>query len=116
MLNVAPIQSMISLVVGFLFYGTFLILLELKILGRQKNIKMTTWPTQAVDEDVTHEANRIAKISDHELSLAVRNLYKFYNKSKCALENLSFGINHNECFGLLGESPYHTFSRVIYGA
>lgn len=40
--------------------------------------------------------------SDYKLSLAVRQLYKYYNMSLCAVRNLTFGVRFDDCFGLLG--------------
>lgn len=62
-----------------------------------------------IDHDVQNELNRIqssnlAQISQNE-PLVVSNLFKRFKKRKkefVAVDRLSFGVESNQCFGLLG--------------
>uniref|UniRef100_A0A1I7SH55 ABC transporter domain-containing protein n=2 Tax=Bursaphelenchus xylophilus TaxID=6326 RepID=A0A1I7SH55_BURXY len=48
------------------------------------------------------ERQRVAGLSDDQQALATRSLFKFFPPKKCAVQNLTFGMAPNECFGLLG--------------
>jgi len=58
------------------------------------------------DTDVIQEEERIKSGAVDDLPLIVRNLKKTYTsfgrKAKKAVRGISFAVNHNECFGLLG--------------
>ncbi|VDN02264.1 unnamed protein product [Thelazia callipaeda] len=54
-----------------------------------------------LDIDVKNEKERVLTKKKTELSLAVHNLNKYYGNVH-AVRDLTFGINHGECFGLLG--------------
>jgi ABC-type uncharacterized transport system ATPase subunit len=54
------------------------------------------------DPDLLEERHQMSHKHDGELALACRSLYKFYTPEKCAVHNLTFGIDPNSCFGLLG--------------
>uniref|UniRef100_A0A915E7R5 ABC transporter domain-containing protein n=1 Tax=Ditylenchus dipsaci TaxID=166011 RepID=A0A915E7R5_9BILA len=56
---------------------------------------------QMDDKDVAKERVIMRTVDDTELQLAVRELYKYYGRF-CAVRNLTFGIKHSDCFGLLG--------------
>lgn len=54
------------------------------------------------DSDVRTEKQRVDNMSDVELTLVVRHVNKYYGKLH-AVKDLTFGVEPNECFGLLGE-------------
>lgn len=54
-----------------------------------------------VDEDVVRECISMRVADDAEMTLSVRELYKYYGNF-CAVKNLTFGIRQTDCFGLLG--------------
>jgi ATP-binding cassette subfamily A (ABC1) protein 3 len=56
---------------------------------------------ESEDEDVRNERVRMNQLSDNRLALSVRDVSKYYGNF-CALRNLTFGVNPNDCFGLLG--------------
>ncbi|KAH7694692.1 CBN-CED-7 protein [Aphelenchoides avenae] len=63
---------------------------------------VTAWgPLENEDENVTKERDRLLEISDSDLSLSVRDLYKFFGRL-CAVRKLTFGVGRDDCFGLLG--------------
>ena len=103
-MDISPLTSIVSLVLGFIFYTLLLIMCETGVFKRlcNRNHASNLLPMQAVDDDVKKEAQRVAQLSDSQQALAVRNLWKYYTKNKCALADLTIGINQNECFGLLG--------------
>uniref|UniRef100_A0A182PES6 ABC transporter domain-containing protein n=1 Tax=Anopheles epiroticus TaxID=199890 RepID=A0A182PES6_9DIPT len=57
-----------------------------------------------LDSDVLEEKRRIQKFNQTDIdghNLLLRDVTKFYGNFQ-AVNNLSIGINHSECFGLLG--------------
>ena len=57
--------------------------------------------------DVEKEHNRVmGKLlnNDESLIISVVGLHKQFNASKTAVKCLSFGVNENECFGMLGHN------------
>jgi len=53
------------------------------------------------DVDVRNERERLEKNENRKYVLAVYNLTKYYGNFP-AVRNLTFGVKHKECFGLLG--------------
>ncbi|KAI1729462.1 ABC transporter domain-containing protein [Ditylenchus destructor] len=53
------------------------------------------------DKDVARERSVMRNVDDSEYALAVRELYKYYGNLS-AVKNLTFGVRHSDCFGLLG--------------
>lgn len=62
--------------------------------------------SQDIDDDVIEEQNRVRQVKDGELPLRVEGLRKIFRittkESKVAVDNVSFGLQNGECFGLLG--------------
>jgi hypothetical protein len=67
-----------------------------------------TLPTNAIqdDDDVNDEASRIRRTSHQRLSqtdvLILDQVEKIYNGKFRAVDQISFGVKRQECFGLLG--------------
>jgi ATP-binding cassette subfamily A (ABC1) protein 3 len=57
---------------------------------------------QMDDKDVAQERAFMRVTDDRALTLAVRELYKYYGGGLCVVRNLTFGVRHSDCFGLLG--------------
>lgn len=57
------------------------------------------------DKDVARERSVMRNVDDSEYALAVRELYKYYGNLS-AVKNLTFGVRHSDCFGLLGKIFY----------
>ncbi|CAD5216633.1 unnamed protein product [Bursaphelenchus okinawaensis] len=89
-----------SLFLSSVVYLSILLLIETKMLKRKQK-EENPGNEDEEDADVAEERDRINGISGEELALAVRNLSKNYG-TKWAVQGLSFGMNSNECFGLLG--------------
>lgn len=53
------------------------------------------------DKDVQEERRRMLETSDQDLALSVRDLSKYFGNF-ASLKKLTFGVNPNDCFGLLG--------------
>lgn len=53
------------------------------------------------DDDVEEERKRMTQTANAEMTLAVHDLNKYYG-SYHAVRDLTFGIEPDECFGLLG--------------
>uniref|UniRef100_A0A1I7S9I1 ABC transporter domain-containing protein n=1 Tax=Bursaphelenchus xylophilus TaxID=6326 RepID=A0A1I7S9I1_BURXY len=106
--SIAPKVSLVALGLSILFYLAWLILIESKVIGRivhKLHIKkFVSYLRRPLDEDydVAQERERVSALGDYQQSLAVRSLFKFYSESKCAVQDLTFGMAPNECFGLLG--------------
>lgn len=47
------------------------------------------------------EREHMERTANCELALAVRGISKYYGRF-CAVNNLTFGVRPDECFGLLG--------------
>ncbi|CAD5216629.1 unnamed protein product [Bursaphelenchus okinawaensis] len=100
--------ALLGLGINVLLYGVLLVVIEKgwirKFFEQRHAKKFEDSLIPAVDEDVDvdEERKRIETLSDGDQALCIRNLYKFYSKNKCAVQDLSFAIGSNECFGLLG--------------
>ncbi|KAK6036399.1 hypothetical protein COOONC_26096, partial [Cooperia oncophora] len=56
-----------------------------------------------VDEDVIAEKRKVDQLEDSsDNPLIVKDLAKAYTKKALAVQNVSFAVDHGECFGLLG--------------
>ncbi|CAD5216635.1 unnamed protein product [Bursaphelenchus okinawaensis] len=103
-----PTVSLVALTLSIILYVTWLVLIESKILLRvmhKLHVKrFADYLIRPADEDydVEQERQRLLGLGDYQLSLAVRSLFKYYNEEKCAVQDLTFGMASNECFGLLG--------------
>lgn len=58
--------------------------------------------TNAVDDDVEHEQQRVNNDQATSDLIVVKQLTKIYDNGKLAVDKMSLGIPHGECFGLLG--------------
>ena len=59
------------------------------------------------DEDVAAERARIENCEKAGITvepLMVKRLKKFFGQSRPAVDNLTFGVDTSECFGLLGKT------------
>lgn len=76
-----------------------------KIMGSFKSPPKNPYKNpEEMDEDVRAESDRVILMSDNELkhgNLVLKNLTKYYGR-KIAVNQLNLGVNHGECFGLLG--------------
>lgn len=75
--------------------------------GRKKSrdglLKGNDELANAVDPDVTEEAERVKNMDPSLLPVRVNHIHKRYG-SVVACENVSFGLEYGECFALLGIS------------
>lgn len=100
----------------FIVYMGTLVLIEMGITKRiLTHLKKSLFPQQRLfvdqanlDEDVVEEKNRVeqnlgnVKDSNNSNVLLAHDLYKNFGKKMVAVNGLTFGVNHGECFGLLG--------------
>ncbi|CAD5217221.1 unnamed protein product [Bursaphelenchus okinawaensis] len=91
----------VSLLLSTVLYLTLFILAEYGKLPKLRCKKLNLDVMEDEDADVKEERVRMEGIPDEELALAVRSLSKSYG-NKWAVQQLSFGMGPNECFGLLG--------------
>lgn len=70
--------------------------------GVKKDIAETE--DEVMDDDVKYEKLKIKGLTNHEIreyNLVMRDMTKYYKKF-LAVNQLCVGVNHSECFGLLG--------------
>ncbi|KAL8581035.1 hypothetical protein ACOMHN_012686 [Nucella lapillus] len=90
------IEGLVFLILTFLIHSL-----------KERTVSMSSsmhYSASKDDEDVASEQERV-QTGDGGDSLAVKGLCKVYRrglKRFCAVNNLSFGVNKGECFGLLG--------------
>uniref|UniRef100_A0A7E4WE17 ABC transporter domain-containing protein n=1 Tax=Panagrellus redivivus TaxID=6233 RepID=A0A7E4WE17_PANRE len=58
-------------------------------------------PEEPIDEDVLNEEFRVHETPPEDLALSVRDISKYFGNFR-ALRDVTFGVNPNDCFGLLG--------------
>uniref|UniRef100_A0A7E4WCV7 ABC transporter domain-containing protein n=1 Tax=Panagrellus redivivus TaxID=6233 RepID=A0A7E4WCV7_PANRE len=58
-------------------------------------------PEEPIDEDVRNEEFRVHETPSEDLALSVRDISKSFGNFH-ALRGVTFGVNPNDCFGLLG--------------
>jgi len=105
--------SMIFLLVSIPFYWILVIMFEFKVFdilfckrgvganGRQSLIK--SFGMQQEDQDIADERTRVIQKLPEELQVRCDQIKKKYGKVE-AVKNISFGLEHGECFALLGIS------------
>ncbi|XP_058837014.1 phospholipid-transporting ATPase ABCA3-like isoform X2 [Topomyia yanbarensis] len=91
--------------VGIGAFG-LIMLIEYRVLKRifNRRTKEQEEVVEEIDSDVRAEKLKIANMSQAEVNsynLVLKDLSKYYKKFK-AVNRLSIGIRHSECFGLLG--------------
>ncbi|KXJ71644.1 hypothetical protein RP20_CCG020100 [Aedes albopictus] len=92
--------------IGVVAFG-LIMFIEFRVFKRIFDRKVTVAGADddsSVDSDVLEEKQRIAAMSQSEINsynLVLKDLSKYYKKFR-AVNNLSVGIRHSECFGLLG--------------
>lgn len=58
------------------------------------------------------EREHMERTANCELALAVRGISKYYGRF-CAVNNLTFGVRPDECFGLLGFEILWAFKYLV---
>lgn len=92
--------------IGIVSFG-LIMFIEFRVFKRIFDRKVTVSDAgndSELDSDVLEEKRRIAAMSQSEINtynLVLKDLSKYYKKFR-AVNNLSVGIRHSECFGLLG--------------
>jgi ATP-binding cassette, subfamily A (ABC1), member 3 len=67
------------------------------------------------DEDVLNEQNRVLSGGANSDLIVLSQLSKVYANGKIAVNNLSLGIPHGECFGLLGiNGAFAAFCQFVF--
>ncbi|KAH7695322.1 CRE-CED-7 protein, partial [Aphelenchoides avenae] len=90
------------LMVSTVIFAVVLCLVQSRHVRCPHRKDVTAWGLlENEDEDVTKERERLLEVSDSDLALSVRDLYKFFGRL-CAVRKLTFGVGHDDCFGLLG--------------
>ena len=66
------------------------------------------------DDDVMQEQERVLRGQANGDLVVVHGLTKIYDNGTVAVNNLSLGIPHGECFGLLGINGMNTLSCAYH--
>lgn len=95
-----------------------------RFLSTMKMILCCTWicgsrsePETALtpdDDDVIQEENRVKSGEANGDLIVLSNLTKRYDNGKLAVNDMSLGIPHGECFGLLGINGECCLSHVMW--
>ncbi|XP_035432453.1 phospholipid-transporting ATPase ABCA1 [Spodoptera frugiperda] len=95
-----------SMIISCIVFWTILMIIEYRVFQKLCTIKKTPPPLDEsiLDEDVQKEAQRARNVlpsQRYEHALIANDLSKYYGKH-LAVNQISFGVNDGECFGLLG--------------